>query len=44
MPIPDAERVIIAAEKIRDYLLNLEHPDGGPKAIWFHTLDYARGE
>ena len=44
MPIPDAERAIIATEKIRDYLLNLEHPDGGPKAIWFHTLGYTRDE
>jgi len=44
MPIPDAERAIITAEKIRDYLLNLKHPDGGSKAIWFHTLGYARDE
>jgi hypothetical protein len=44
MPIPDAERAIVAAEKVRDYLLNLEHPDGGPKAFWFHTLGYTRDE
>ena len=44
MPIPDAERAVIAAEKARDYLLNLEHPDGGPKAVWFHALGYARDE
>ena len=30
--------------KIRSYLLNLEHPDGGPKAIWFHTLGYTLDE
>ena len=44
MPIPDAERAITAAEKVRDYLLNLEHPDGGSNAIWFHSLGYARDE
>ncbi len=44
MPIPDADRAIIAAEKVRDYLLNLEHPDGGSKAVWFHSLGYTRNE
>ena len=44
MPIPDAERAIATDEKVRDYLLNLEHPDGGSKAVWFHSLGYARGE
>ena len=44
MPIPDANRAIAAAEKVRDYLLNLAHPDGGPKAIWFHSLGYERDE
>ena len=28
--------------KVRDYLLNLAHPDGGSKAIWFHSLGYDR--
>jgi len=44
MPIPDAERAIAANEKVCDYLLNLEHPDGGSKAVWFHALGYARDE
>jgi len=44
MPIPDAERAVVTADKVRDYLLNLEHPDGGSKAVWFHSLGYARGE
>ena len=35
MSFPDAEHVVIAEEKIRDYLLNLSHPVGGPKAVWF---------
>ena len=42
MPIPSAEQAKVAAEKVRDYLLNLEHPDGGSKAAWFHSLGYAR--
>ena len=42
MPIPDAKRAVIAPEKVRDYLLNLEHPDGGSKAGWFHSLGYTR--
>ena len=44
MPIPDAERAVIATQKVRDYLLNLEHPDGGSKAVWFYSLGYSRDE
>ena len=44
MPIPCAEQAIVAAEKVRDCLLNLEHPDGGPKAVWFHSLGYTRDQ
>lgn len=44
MPIPDAQRAFVADEKVRDYLLNLEHPDGGSKAVWFYSLDYKRIE
>jgi len=40
MPIPDADRAVVEDVKVRDYLLNLAHPDGGPKAIWFHSLGY----
>lgn len=42
MPIPDGHRALVEAHKVRDYLLNLNHPDGGSKAIWFHTLGYSR--
>jgi hypothetical protein len=42
MPIPNATEAIAATEKVRDYLLNLEHPDGGSKAIWFQSLGYTR--
>lgn len=40
MPIPDADQAIVSPEKIQDYLLNREHPDGGSKAIWFESLGY----
>lgn len=44
MPIPNADQAIVATEKVRDYLLNLNHPDGGSKAVWFHSLGYARDQ
>lgn len=44
MPIADAERAIATAGKVRDYLLNLDHPDGASKAVWFHSLGYSQGD
>ena len=44
MPIPDADHAIVATEKVRDYLLNLEHPACGSKAVWVHSLGYARDQ
>lgn len=44
MPIPDAKRASVSPEKVRDYLLNLEHPDGGSKAVWFYALGYRRDQ
>lgn len=44
MPIPNADQAIAGIEKVRDYLLNLEHPDGGSKAVWFYSLGYTRNE
>jgi len=44
MPIPDAQRAVIAPGKVRNYLLNLEHPDGGSKAVWFHSIGYTRDQ
>ena len=35
MRIPQADRAFIAIEKLTDYLLNVDHPDGGPKARVF---------
>jgi len=42
MPIPNATEATAATEKVRDYLLNPEHPDGGSKAGWFQSLGYTR--
>src|SRR5260221_7359467 len=40
--IPNAARVLISREKLRDYVLSLEHPVGGAKALWLARLGYTR--
>jgi len=42
MPVPDSEQAVVTQEKVYDYLLNTEHPDGGCKAMWFASLGYER--
>jgi hypothetical protein len=42
MSIPDADIAIATREKVHGYLLNLDHSDGGSKAVWFHSLGYDR--
>jgi hypothetical protein len=42
LKLPNADRAIIAAEKLRDYLLNPAHPDNGGKAYVFTALGYSR--
>ncbi len=41
MSFPDAEHAVVTQEKVCDYLLNLAHPVGGPKALWFASLGYS---
>lgn len=41
MPFPDAEHAVVTEEKVCDYLLDLSHPVGGPKAVWFLSLGYS---
>lgn len=41
MPIPDADRAIVTPDKVRNYLLNPDHPDGGSKAVWFASVGYS---
>jgi len=42
MPIPSSEHAYVDEEKVRNYILNLNHSDGGSKAIWFQSLGYSR--
>ena len=44
MPIPFASAAVVEPAKVRDYLLNLERPDGGSKAAWFRSFGYARDD
>ena len=40
MTVPNAERAIIAADKLRGYLLNLSHKRGGAKARLLLSFGY----
>jgi hypothetical protein len=40
MKLPEAQRAVIAAAKIRDYLLSTSHPVGRFKAPFFARLGY----
>jgi hypothetical protein len=40
MRVPNAERAIIAAEKLSAYLLNVSHKRGGPKARLLFSVGY----
>jgi hypothetical protein len=40
MPIPNADFAHFPAEKLTDYLLNVQHSIGGSKARWFLGLGY----
>ena len=40
MAIPNADAALIPPEKLRDYLLDEQHPIGGSKAKWFRSLGY----
>ncbi len=42
MKLPQAEHVTIAPQKIRDYILSLEHPVGRFKALFFAKLGFSR--
>jgi hypothetical protein len=42
MRVPNADRAIIAPEKLRDYLLDPLHRRGGPKARLLAALRYDR--
>jgi hypothetical protein len=40
MTVPNADRAIIAAEKLTGYLLNVSHRRGGPKARLLLSVGY----
>jgi filamentous hemagglutinin len=40
--LPNAEQAITPVAKLRDYLLDEEHPDGGPKAVFFLGMGFRR--
>jgi hypothetical protein len=42
MKLPEANRVLIDAAKVRDYLLSPEHPVGRFKAAFFASVGYTR--
>ena len=42
MRIPLADRAIISIEKLADYLLDIDHNDGGPKARFFALAGFSR--
>ena len=44
MGIPDSQNAIAGESKVRDYLLNPDHPDGGSKAVWFQNRGYSRDQ
>jgi hypothetical protein len=39
--IPNADRAVIEAAKLHDYLLSRTHPVGRFKAAFFHALGYS---
>ena len=41
MKIPNADRAIIDFDKLVHYLLDIDHPQGGPKARLLISLGYA---
>lgn len=43
MRMPGANEAWIPAPKIDDYLLNLQHPEGGGKAKFFQSVGFLQG-
>ena len=44
MRIPNAERAVIVENKVRNYLLNVDHEDGGTKAMLLISMGYVAEE
>ena len=41
--LPNARNAVILDEKMSQYLLNLKHPDGGSKAVFFINMGFHKG-
>lgn len=44
MTLPGADRAVVEAAKVRDYLLSLQHPIGRAKARFFHALGFTEAD
>ncbi len=44
MTLPGADRAVVEAAKVRDYLLSLQHPIGRANARFFHALGFTQAE
>jgi len=44
MKLPNVEQAVIPRNKVENYLLNLEHSDGGSKARFFLQFEFRREE
>ena len=42
--LPDADALRVDEAKLRDYLLDVAHPEGGPKAEFFGRFGFTRRE
>ena len=44
MKLPNGNRAVIDPEKLRDYILNPEHPGNGGKAAYFQALGFGKAD
>lgn len=40
MKVPNFEKAFVPESKLAEYLLNPDHPDGGPKARFFMQVGF----
>jgi hypothetical protein len=42
MNLPNGEHAVVGPDKVRDYLLDVAHPDGFGKAAFFTAMGFQR--
>ena len=42
MNLPNGEHAVVEPDKVRDYLLDVAHPDGFGKAVFFTAMGFQR--